>query len=480
MFFATRHVPGLAVYSYLVGDEAAGLCAVVDPTRDVDEIVRMARENNLTIAHILETHVHADFASGARELKSRIGNQAQICASGLGGDEWTPAYADRVIREGDEIMLGRTRLQAVHTPGHTPEHIAWAVFDTTRSEEVPWMLLTGDFLFVGDVGRPDLLGDEAQQKLARDLYESVFNRLDGFPDSVEVFPAHGAGSLCGKSMGSRSSSTLGYERKFNPAFEKTTQDEWARDLISDMPTAPDYFRKMKELNQKGPPILGDALPGQVAISPEEAHAGACENCLVLDVRAKEAFAGAHIPGAINIPLGKNLSTWAGWVLPYDRPLMVVAHEPGDMRMVATHLIRIGLDDIRGFLDGGIWDWEKKGYPIETLNTMSVHGLNERVQSGEKATVLDVRTEKEWKAGHIEGALHIHGGQLQQRTKEVPRGKPVAVVCGSGYRASIAASFLRRAGYEDVANVLGGMKAWHNANLPTAQENGADDHGENRT
>lgn len=466
MFLAKRYLPGLAIYTYLVGDDNIGECAVVDPTRDVEGILRLAEENDLNITHILETHVHADFASGARELKARLNDKPQICASGLGGDEWTPAYADRVIQDGEEVSIGQTRLQATHTPGHTHEHITWAVYDESRSSTTPWLLLTGDFLFVGDVGRPDLLGEEAQQELARELYESVFSRLERFPDYVEVFPSHGAGSLCGKAMGSRSSTTLGYERKFNPAFQNAPLDEWVDVLLSGMPIAPNYFRKMKELNQKGPQILGRELPGQTAISPADAHRGKCENCLFLDVRPKEAFAGAHVPNSINIPLGDNLPTWAGWVLPYDSPLMIVANDAGEVRDAATHLIRIGLDDICGYLDGGIRDWEQQGYPIQTLDTMSVHDLHERHKGPGELTVLDVRTQEEWDDGHIDGAIHIHGGQLQQRMEEVPRDKPVAVVCGSGYRASIAASFLQRAGYDDVTNIPGGMKAWTCSSLPT--------------
>lgn len=465
MFFRKRYVPGLAIYSYVVGDDAAGVCAAVDPTRDVEPLLQIARENGLAITHVVETHVHADFASGARELKSRLDGRPEIVASGLGGDEWTPAYADRVVNDGDEVRMGQTRLQAVHTPGHTPEHISWAVFDEGRSKDTPCLLLTGDFLFVGDVGRPDLLGDEAQQKLARELYQSVFERLERFPDFVEVYPAHGAGSLCGKALGSRGSTTLGYERRLSPAFQQAEVEQWTADLLSGMPIAPDYFSRMKELNRQGPPVLGGELPGQAAISPADAHRAADDDHLILDVRPKEAFAGAHIPGSINIPLGHNLPTWAGWVLPYDRPLLIVANTPDDVREVVTHLVRVGLDDVRGHVDGGIWDWEKQALPLGTLNTMSVHDLQAQITGGDRPTVLDARTEREWNAGHIDGAVHIHGGQLQQRTEEVPRDRPVAVICGSGYRASIAASFLRRAGHDDVSNVVGGMTAWKHAELP---------------
>jgi hydroxyacylglutathione hydrolase len=466
MFFHQRFIPGLAIYSYIVGDDRTKEVAVIDPTRDVDEYLQIARREGLRIAHILETHVHADFVSGARELKERTGGEAQIHCSGLGGDDWTPPYADHVVADGDEVVMGSIRLQAVHTPGHTFEHLSWALFDETRSKDTPWMLFTGDFLFVGDVGRPDLLGEEARRSLAHQLYGSVFGRLPDLPDYTEIFPGHGAGSLCGKAIGSRGSSSLGYERRFNTALEKLDEELWIGRLLEGMPVAPPYFLKMKQVNAAGPEIIGLELPGQRSVSAQSIHEQLCENCLILDVRSKEAFAAAHIPGAINIPFGHNLPTWAGWVLPYNRPILVVPDDPAHMPEVATHLIRIGLDDVRGYLEGGMDAWETAGYSLSTLTSMSVHELHDRLGQNEPLTVLDVRTEREWDAGHIEGAIHIHGGKLQERFADVPRDKPVAVVCGSGYRASIAASFLKREGYEDVNNVLGGMTAWYAAQLPT--------------
>ncbi len=224
MFFHQRFIPGLAIYSYMVGDEKSKQCAIIDPTRDVDEYLQIAKREGLRITHVLETHVHADFVSGSKELKSRLGDAVEIDVSGLGGPEWTPPYADRVLKDGDEINLGKIRLQAVHTPGHTLEHVSWALFDETRSQDVPWMIFTGDFLFVGDVGRPDLLGPEAQKVLAHQLYDSVFRKLPALPDITEIFPAHGAGSLCGKALGSRASSTIGFERRFNTALIEKTEE----------------------------------------------------------------------------------------------------------------------------------------------------------------------------------------------------------------------------------------------------------------
>lgn len=462
MLLYQRFVPGLAIVSYVVGDERTGEAAVIDPTRDVGDFAQYARQNDLHIRHVLETHVHADFVSGACELKAAC-EDVRVHCSGLGGDEWTPPYADHVARDGDEITMGSVRLRAIHTPGHTPEHVSWALFDDTRSKDTPWLIFTGDFLFVGDVGRPDLLGKEAQKQLAHQLYESVFERLPGLPDITEIFPAHGAGSLCGKAISSRRSSTVGFERRFNPALVEKPESQWVADLLSDMPLAPPYFRRMKQVNREGPKVIGPELPGQRRWSAKTVHQRVCDECLMVDVRSKEAFSAAHIPGSINIPFGPTLPTWAGWVLPYERPTLLVLDEPSRMAEATTHLLRVGFDDIQGYLDGGIDAWETGGFPVAVLPTISVHGLQHRLQSSQP-TVLDVRTEKEWNAGHIDGAIHIHGGQLQERMQEVPRDKPVAVICGSGYRGSIAASFLQRAGYESVCNVLGGMTAWKAAGL----------------
>jgi len=465
MFFHQRFVPGLAIASYILGDEKTKELAVIDPTRDVDEYIELAKENGLHIRHVFETHVHADFVSGAAELKARLPEVTVHC-SGMGGSEWTPPYADHVAKNGDEVRMGSVRLVAVHTPGHTPEHVTWALYDESRSKEVPWLLLTGDFLFVGDVGRPDLLGDEARKALAHQLYASVFETLPGFADFTEIFPAHGAGSLCGKAIGSRRSSTLGFERRFNASLQSAAEKAWTEKLLSGMPLAPPYFRRMKKVNATGPKIIGPDLPGQQRITAKQVHAQMCAHCLVLDVRPKEAFAAAHIPGSINIPHGPSLPTWAGWVLPYDKPTLIVPNHPDDVPEVVTHLLRVGFDDVQAYLDDGIEAWQNHGYEIAQLQTLTVHDLAKKLKlpASERPFVLDVRTHGEWAGGHIEGAHHIHGGLLQERYSEVPKDREIAVICGTGYRASIAASFLQHEGYERVANVLGGMSAWGGAGL----------------
>ncbi|MEO2008241.1 MAG: rhodanese-like domain-containing protein [Pirellulaceae bacterium] len=469
MFFHQRFVPGLAIYSYIVGDEKTKEAAVIDPTRDVDEFIEIARHEGLHIKHVLETHVHADFVSGSREMKDRLGDEVTIHASGEGGQEWTPPYADHVVQDGDEVTMGNVRLKAIHTPGHTLEHISWALFDDSRSKDTPWLVFTGDFAFVGDVGRPDLLGEEARKNLAHQLYHSVFEKLPPLADFTEIFPGHGAGSLCGKAIGSRASSTLGYERRFNKALAEKPEEEWIADLMDQMPLSPPYFARMKRVNREGPQVNGAKLPGQRRWSAKEIHDRTCKNCLIVDVRSKESFAAAHIPGAINIPFGPTLPTWAGWVLPYDRPTLLIVDDPRQMSEVTTHLLRVGFDDIQGYLEGGMDAWQTSGYEMATLTTLTVQTLAEH----RDVTVLDVRTEKEWNAGHIDRAIHIHGGKLQENFELVPREKPVVVICGSGYRGSIAASFLKREGYANVSNVLGGMSAWKAAGLPveTSTSNG---------
>ncbi|WP_168567084.1 MBL fold metallo-hydrolase [Crateriforma spongiae] len=466
MIFEQHFVPGLAIASYLVGDEKTSQAAVIDPTRDVETYVQFAKRNGLHIKYILETHVHADFVCGSMELKARLNGDAEIITSGYGGDDWAQAFADRHVQANETVEFGDIKLGFEHVPGHTPEHIAITLYDRSRSDDTPWVLFSGDFLFVGDVGRPDLLGDDQKQKLARELYQSVFQRLDDIPDITEIFPAHGAGSLCGKAIGSRRSSTVGFERKFNESLRPLPEERWVRKLLDQMPMSPPYFKRMKAINRDGAPIIGPELPGQIRQTAKAVRDRVCENCLIVDTRSKEAFAAAHIPGSISIPNGQNLPTWAGWVLPYDRPVMIVVDDPNDMSEVTTHLLRVGFDDVCGYLEGGIDAWEGAGYPIARLQTMSVHDLNRKLDSEKRLTVLDVRTEKEWNGGHIDGAIHIHGGQLQDRIDEVPKDGPIAVVCGSGYRASIAASFLLRHGFDDVTNVIGGMSAWKAADLAT--------------
>jgi hydroxyacylglutathione hydrolase len=457
---------GLSQYSYAVGCAAAGRVAVVDPRRDVDAYLDWAAARDLAISDVLETHVHADFASGARELAERAGARLLLSAYDA-GERYEVTFAHRELREGDSVAIGKVRLAALHTPGHTPEHVSLLVFDGARSADVPVALLSGDFLFVGSLGRPDLLGEEAKRELARALYRSVRHKLGPLPDGLEVHPGHGAGSMCGAGMSARPFSTLGFERAANPYLAPgLAEDDFVARLLASAPPFPDYYRRMKELNAAGPPSLGP-LPGSEAFDlarfRELVEGG---EHVVVDVRDRFAFGGGHVPGALGIGTDDSLSTWAGWVVPYDRPLLLVAADEEQAVEAVRALVRVGHDRVDGWLPG-MQEWIAAGYPVATLPQLPVHELAERRREGDEVCVLDVRTPAEWCRGHIEGALHLPGGEVLDRLAEVPR-KRLAVVCASGYRSTVIASVLQREGWEQVSNVTGGMGAWKRAGLPVAR------------
>jgi hydroxyacylglutathione hydrolase len=468
MFFHQRFVPGLAIASYLVGDERTKQAAVIDPTRDVEDFLQIARDNGkLKITHVLETHVHADFVSGAVELKSRLNSEPRIVCSGCSGADWTPRYADIVAQDNTEVLLGSIRLKCVHTPGHTPEHVSWVLYDDTRSTDTPWLVFTGDFLFVGGVGRPDLLGEQKRVALAHELYDTTFRRAAPWPDFVEIFPGHGAGSLCGKAIGSRRSSSIGFERRFNPSLQPLPEPQWVANLMSGMPPAPPYFARMKRMNVEGPPVLGEQLPGLSALSVDQARDLMRRGATLIDVRTKEAYAVGHVPGSINIGLGQNFATWAGWLVNYDAPVVLLVDDARQAREAAIQLIRIGFDDLAGHVVG-VQGWEK----LEKLRLFPAGEVAQKLSRDSAASdgrppfLLDVRGDEEFAGGHIPGATPIHLGLLPNRLNEVPRDRPLIVTCGGGYRASTAASVLERNGYANVASLDGGMDAWAAAGLPT--------------
>jgi len=451
MYFYQRKTSGLAIYSYVIGDRKTKECAVIDPVRDVAPYLAFAKKEGLTISHILETHVHADFVSGSKELKERLGGKASVHCSAMGGEEWLPKYADHRVKDGASLRMGALRLQALHTPGHTPEHLSWLLFDEGRSGEEPLIAFTGDFLFVGSIGRPDLLGEEEMRSLASQLYASVFKRLPELPEFTEIYPAHGAGSLCGKALASRDHSTIGYERRFNSALAVKPEEEWKKALMAEMPKAPPYFSRMKRINVEGAEPIEKILKKLRPYKTDEV-----KEALILDIRTKEAFASLHIPGSINIPAAANFSTWAGWLLPDDRPIVAVLDSPEQMEEIALCLLRVGFDRIAGYLEGGITAWEDAGLPPAHIGILPVEELAQRE---EDFCIIDVRSEEEWNRGHIEGARHIELGGLEKEAKNLPQ-KPLAVICQSGSRASIGASLLKKEGFKEVYNVLGGMSAWN--------------------
>ena len=465
MLFERFEDSGLSQFSYAVGCPAAGSVAIVDPRRDVDVYEKFAADQGLAITHVLETHIHADFASGAHELAERTGAQLHLSAYDA-GQKYDVAFPHEEMRDGEAIEIGSVRVEALHTPGHTPEHLSFLVYDTRRSTDVPELLLSGDFLFVGSLGRPDLLGEDAKRGLARRLFASVREKLADLPDGLEVHPGHGAGSMCGAGMSARPISTLGFERIANPYLDPgLDEDAFVEKILGSAPPFPPYYRRMKSLNSAGPRVLGE-LPGQNPIPVVEFHALAEAGHVVVDLRDHLAFGGGHIPDALGIGADGSLSTWAAWMVPYEKPILLVAENPFVVDPAVRALVRVGLDDVRGWLEGGMNSWRQRGLPIVTLPQMSVRELARQLQNGDGIDVLDVRADGEWDGGHIEGAIHVHGGLVEERIDELPRnGRPLAVICGSGYRSTAVASVLQRAGFEDVRNVPGGMRAWRNAGLP---------------
>jgi hydroxyacylglutathione hydrolase len=454
---------GLSHYSYAVGCEGAGEIAVVDPRRDIDVYLEFAHARSLRIVAVLETHIHADFASGSVALAEAAG--ADVWASAYDdGELYEAAFAHRPTREGDVLTLGKTRIEALHTPGHTPEHLSFLVYDLARAPKVPQVMLSGDFLFVGSLGRPDLIGEAVKRELAGKLYDSVHEKLAPLPDGLEVHPAHGAGSMCGSGMSARPMTTLGFERLANPYLRKgLTRDAFIEEILAHVPPFPPYYKRMKVLNSRGPEPL-DAEREIDAIRAKQFRALVEDGHVIVDLRDQLAFGAGHIPGSFGIGSAGSLSTWAAWVVPYETPILLVASRQEPMDEAVRALARVGLDDVRGFLDGGMEKWIAAGYPVTHVRQITPAEFAE-VNAETAMQVLDVRTADEWKGGHIPGARHVMAGVLADRVAELPRDRPIAVVCGSGYRSNVAASVLERAGFEDVVNITGGMSAWQHAGLP---------------
>jgi hydroxyacylglutathione hydrolase len=460
---------GLSQYSYLIGCERAGLAAVVDPRRDVDEYVEFASTRGVRISHVLETHIHADFASGARELAERTGATLALSAYDEGQD-YEYAFNHRPIADGDEIAIGVVRLVALHTPGHTPEHLSFLVFDEARAPRTPMALLSGDFLFVGSVGRPDLLGEKATVALAGQMYDAIGHALAGLPDGLEVAPGHGAGSMCGAGMSGRASSTLGFERIANPYLNAPlSREAFVSRLLDSVPPFPPYYRRMKQLNAEGPPILG-GLPGLTPLSVSTVRDLLETGAVIVDLRDQIAFGHGHIPESFGIGARGNVSTWASWVVPYDRTIVLVPSEhEDDVELAVRGLVRVGLDRIAGYLDGGVESWTDAGHALAATPQLAPAALARQLSDGTSWRVLDVRSDEEWRTGHLNGATHIVLSELADRTGEIAQdGAPIVVLCGTGYRSTVAASLLEREGVSGVHNVTGGMAAWREAGLAETQ------------
>ncbi|HUF66066.1 MAG TPA: rhodanese-like domain-containing protein [Gemmatimonadaceae bacterium] len=464
--------PKLAQASYLIGCQATGEAIVIDPNRDIEQYVNLAEEEGLRITHVSETHIHADFVSGARELASTTG--AQLYLSDEGDADWKYAFAKeagaRLVSEGDEFMVGNLRFQVMHTPGHTPEHISFLLTDTPATDR-PIGIFTGDFVFVGDVGRPDLLEKAAKvmntmEAGARTLFRSL-QRFKELPDHLQIWPGHGAGSACGKALGAVPQSTLGYENIANWGLRAENEEEFVAGVLAGQPEPPKYFAEMKRINKEGPPILGGFhRPERLTLSQLEQRHAAGE--MVVDTRPAAEFGAGHIPGTINIPLNKSFNTWAGWLVPYDREFSLIVHSHDDHSAIdeaVRDLALIGLDAISGHFSAEIvGQWRAAGGELATVPQISPTELNERLEAGEVA-VIDVRGRSEWEEAHLPGVANIPVGYLTERLDEIPRDRPVVVHCQSGSRSAIAASVLHAHGVTNVINLSGGIVDWRRSGRP---------------
>jgi hydroxyacylglutathione hydrolase len=446
MIIEKLETPGLAHYSYIVADPKSRDALVVDPRRDVDDYLELAGQHGFHISGVTETHIHADYVTGVRELAARTGAPVYLSAQGAYEFEHQP------IADGDVIMAGEGRLRVMHTPGHTPEHICMAALDPDTAQ--PTALFTGDTLFFGSVGRPDLLGAGQARDLAGQLFESLHQRLMRLPDDVEILPAHGAGSMCGAAIAHRERSTIGLERRENPLLQVPTKEAFVERVLSDLPTVPDYWALMKKVNAQGPSHV-DAR--SLTALPPTAFAELGSEVLVIDTRPPTDYATGHLPGSYNLGLGYNFVLWAGWIIPPSRALGIVAETPDLAREAARQLRRIGFDDLRGYLRGGLMEWRAHGLAVERMPQMTARELASALKAHQAPDVLDVRSHAEWRAGHVDGATHIPLAELPHRLSEVPPGS-LACICGGGYRSSIAASIIRSSGRSDVTNVVGGMRA----------------------
>jgi glyoxylase-like metal-dependent hydrolase (beta-lactamase superfamily II)/rhodanese-related sulfurtransferase len=454
MYFEQFYLGCLAHASYLLGSE--GEAAVVDPQRDVDLYVEAAEKQGLKIKYIFETHLHADFVSGHRELAARTG--AEIVLSRVAG----ATFPHLAVDDGAALRVGNLKIEVLATPGHTPESISLLVTDEEKGS-VPWAVLTGDTLFIGDVGRPDLSPTHTPMQLAGMLYDSLRDKLMTLPNSVTVYPAHGAGSLCGRNMRAERFSTIGTERLTNYALQIQDRDEFVRQMTSNLPARPDYFLEDAAINRTGASSLSE-LPALKAISPEELKDMLAKGAMALDVRPGAEFIAGHVPGSVCIPLSGQFASWAGAVLGLASNPVLIAANDDQISEARLRLARVGIENEAGYLAGGVEAWRNAGLPVATVSQMTVQELAARRENG-GLDVLDVRREGEFQSGHIEGADWHPLDRMKAVLPEIRRDKQVAVHCAGGYRSVIAISLLRRAGYQNVVDVAGGFDAWKKAGLP---------------
>ena len=459
----------LAQASYLIGCERTRDAIVIDPNRDVDRYLRAAEARRMRISYVAETHIHADYLSGAAQLAASAPHGAKLLLSAHGGEDWSYRYASaanaHLVRDGDTIVVGEVRVRVMHTPGHTPEHISFLITDTATSDQ-PIGLVSGDFLFVGDVGRPDLLERAANvagtmEDSARQLFQSL-QRLKELPDYLQVWPGHGAGSACGKSLGALPQTTLGFERLYNPALQHTSEDAFVDWILADQPEPPPYFAKMKQLNRDGPPeFFPEELP--------ELHLAAIDlqtiKPWVVDLRNTKEFARGHRAGSINIPMSKSFVTYAGTVLNYTNPILLIARSAEQAAQARRELSLIGMDDVPGWISLTAFALRDDN---EIVQSVPPEVLAERMKQNKQLRVIDVRGRSEWNDGHIPGAQHVYLGHLADASMAFKRKDEIVLHCQTGARSSVASSLLMSLGFRNVVDLPAGFAGWRKAGLPVAK------------
>ncbi len=466
MFFRTFFDDKLAQNAYLVGCQRTGEAIVIDPARHIEPYIETAEKEGLNITAAAETHIHADFVSGARELALRHG--VKLYLSDEGGPDWKYQYLDGVdhkaLKDGYVFSVGYVEFEVLHTPGHTPESLSFILTDKGAGVSMPMGIFTGDFVFVGDVGRPDLLEKAAQvagsaEAGAREMFDSL-QRFKEMPDLLQVWPGHGAGSACGKSLGAVPMSTAGYEKANNWALRQTDKETFVKELTAEQPEPPKYFAMMKKINKAGPELASHAPDEEVTSVRTLLEQIAADRIMVLDTRPGPEFAQRHLPGTVNIPLNKSFPNWAGWLLDYEKDIILIT-APEQLTAVKQALESIGLDRLKGYADPAILDAAPQ---TESYDQITSGDLKNKLDSG-SVHLVDVRNQNEWDNGHIQNAHHIMLGYLPDHMQELPSDKSIAVHCKTGKRSAIAASLLQKNGFKNIRNLKGGYDAWVEADLP---------------
>ena len=464
MYFKQFYLGCLAHASYLIGSE--GEAAVVDPQRDVDQYIRDAEAQGLKIKYVIETHLHADFVSGHRELADRTGAEIVF------GEKAGATFPHQAVSDGDEISLGKVRLRILETPGHTPESICILVTDPETSDQ-PQKVLTGDTLFIGDVGRPDLAGGKGYtaQMMAAMMYDSLHQKILKLDDAVEVYPAHGAGSMCGRNLSTETSSTIGDQRKFNYALKPMSKDEFVSMMTTDLPEAPAYFSRDAEINRGGAVPL-ETLSRPRALSPRAVCDLAAQAHVILDVRAAGDFGAGHVPGSINVGLSGQFAMWAGSLIPLTAPIVLVAESEEQVDEATTRLARVGIENVKGYLSGGILAWAESNLGVLSVPQITVDELRDLATRESDLQIVDVRRPSEYESGHVPNAITVPLSTLKEVAPAVglSPAKTTAVICAGGYRSSAATSILQQLGFTDLLNVSGGTSAWISAGYEVSKSN----------